>query len=58
MKDDRWMLEREPIESLVAKGEVQAYFHHGFWQAMDTYREFVYLNDLWNRGEAPWKIWK
>ena len=38
--------------------QLMAYRHPGFWQAMDTYREFVYLNDLWDRGEAPWKIWK
>ena len=33
------------------------YAHEGFWQPMDTYREFKLLNDCWNSGQAPWKIW-
>jgi glucose-1-phosphate cytidylyltransferase len=55
--DDRWMFEREPLESLVAKGEVQAFFHHGFWQAMDTLRDKHHLEELWSQGKAPWKFW-
>ncbi len=55
--DDAQMFEREPIESLVAKGEVHAFFHHGFWQAMDTLRDKQQLDDLWNKGKAPWKTW-
>ena len=55
--DDKQMFEREPIEKLVAAGEVQAFFHHGFWQAMDTLRDKQHLEDLWNRGEAPWRTW-
>jgi glucose-1-phosphate cytidylyltransferase len=57
VKDDRWMFERQPIEALVAKGEVQAYPHHGFWQAMDTLRDKQQLEDLWASGKAPWKSW-
>lgn len=57
IKDDRWMFEREPLESLVAKGQVQAFFHHGFWQAMDTLRDKQQLEDLWSKGKAPWKKW-
>jgi len=57
VKDDRWMFEREPIEALVARGEVQAYFHHGFWQAMDTLRDKQQLEELWASGKAPWKSW-
>ncbi len=57
IKDDRWMFEREPIEALVARGEVQAYPHHGFWQAMDTLRDKHQLEDLWASGHAPWKSW-
>ena len=57
IKDDRWMFEREPLESLVAKGQVQAFFHHGFWQAMDTLRDKQQLADLWSKGKAPWKKW-
>jgi glucose-1-phosphate cytidylyltransferase len=54
---DHQMFEREPIESLVAAGEVHAFFHHGFWQAMDTLRDKQQLGDLWESGEAPWKTW-
>ena len=32
--------------------------HDGFWCGMDTYREYTLLNDLWNRGDAPWKVWR
>jgi glucose-1-phosphate cytidylyltransferase len=55
--DDSQMFEREPIEALVASGEVHAFFHHGFWQAMDTLRDKVHLEELWNGGKAPWKSW-
>jgi glucose-1-phosphate cytidylyltransferase len=55
--DDTQMFEREPIEKLVADGEVHAFFHRGFWQAMDTLRDKLYLEDLWSKGKAPWKTW-
>jgi len=55
--DDLWMFEREPMESLVAKGQVRAYMHHGFWQAMDTLRDKYQLEELWATGKAPWKLW-
>ncbi len=54
---DSSMFEREPIEHLSAKGEVQAYFHRGFWLPMDTLRDKQRLEELWSSGEAPWKIW-
>jgi glucose-1-phosphate cytidylyltransferase len=57
IKDDAWMFEREPMDALVAKGEVQAFFHHGFWQAMDALRDKHLLEDLWAKGKAPWKLW-
>jgi len=50
-------LEYEPMRNLAADGELVAYPHSGFWQPMDTLREFTLLNDLWNAGEAPWKKW-
>lgn len=50
-------LEVEPLEKLAADGQLMAYAHDGFWQAMDTYREFVLLNGLWSDGQAPWKVW-
>jgi len=51
------MFEREPIEALVARGEVRAFFHRGFWQAMDTLRDRQQLEELWSTGKAPWKTW-
>ena len=50
-------LEAEPLTKLAADGELFAYRHDGFWQPMDTYREAKQLNDLWDSGEAPWKLW-
>ena len=51
------VLEREPLEALAKDGELMAYRHEGFWQPMDTYREFTMLNELWLSGDAPWKVW-
>ena len=51
------VLEREPLESLAADGMLRAYRHEGFWDCMDTYKDAVLLNDLWERGDAPWKVW-
>jgi len=55
--DDSQMFEREPIEKLVSQGEVHAFFHFGFWQAMDTLRDKHHLEELWAKGNAPWKTW-
>jgi glucose-1-phosphate cytidylyltransferase len=55
--DDLQMFEREPIEMLVSKGEVHAFFHRGFWQAMDTLRDKQHLEELWQKDMAPWKKW-
>ena len=55
--DEAQMFEREPIESLVAQGQVHAFMHHGFWQAMDTLRDKQHLEELWATGKAPWKTW-
>jgi glucose-1-phosphate cytidylyltransferase len=57
VKDDAWMFEHEPMQALVAKGEVQAFFHHGFWQAMDALRDKTRLEEMWAKGNAPWKLW-
>jgi len=51
------MLEREPMDDLVGRGQLAAYRHSGFWEPMDTQREFRLLNKAWDSGEAPWKIW-
>lgn len=55
--NEGWMFEREPLERLAAKRQVEAYTHHGFWQAMDTLREKYRLEELWASGNAPWKTW-
>ena len=52
------VLEREPMERLASAGELMAYRHDGFFFAMDTYREYLHLNDLWNTGRAPWAVWR
>ena len=54
---DDSVLEREPLETLAAAGQLHAYRHEGFWDCMDTYKDAVLLDDLWARGEAPWKVW-
>jgi glucose-1-phosphate cytidylyltransferase len=52
--DAKTVLEQSPISSAVADGEVHAYVHDGFWQCMDTAREYELLNHLWDTGQAPW----
>jgi glucose-1-phosphate cytidylyltransferase len=52
------IMEREPMERLVRDGQLMAYRHEGFFYAMDTYREYVELNGLWDRNQAPWKVWE
>ena len=56
--DARTIWEREPLQKLVADNQLSAFSHAGFWQPMDTLREFNLLNDLWATGAAPWKSWK
>ena len=54
--DTQW--EREPMENLAKDGQLMAYRHDGFWQCMDTLRDKKLLEDLWERGDAPWKVWR
>jgi glucose-1-phosphate cytidylyltransferase len=49
--------EREPLETLAREGQLSAWAHRGFWQPMDTLRDKMKLEDLWQRGVAPWKTW-
>jgi glucose-1-phosphate cytidylyltransferase len=49
--------ERQPLASLARERQLKAFDHHGYWQPMDTYREFELLNELWRSGKAPWKVW-
>ena len=46
------------MEILAKQGEMSAFEHNGFWQPMDTLRDKNYLEELWETGEAPWKIWQ
>jgi glucose-1-phosphate cytidylyltransferase len=55
--DQNSVLEQEPLMRLAEEGQLMAYKHEGFWQPMDTYRESQMLNQMWDSGEAPWKIW-
>ena len=57
IRDDAMHFEREPLERLAAEGQLVAYRHTGFWQSMDTLRDVRYLEDLWRRGVAPWRVW-
>lgn len=57
IKDDFTIWEKEPLMSLANKGELMAYKHDGFWQPMDTLRDKVYLEELWQSNSAPWKKW-
>jgi glucose-1-phosphate cytidylyltransferase len=50
-------LEREPLEGLAADGKLAAYSHGGFWECMDTYKDMIELNDLWDSGTPPWRVW-
>jgi glucose-1-phosphate cytidylyltransferase len=52
------VLEREPLERVAANGRLGAYRHDGFWDCMDTYKDAVTLNDLWEAGQAPWAVWE
>ena len=53
--DASCILEREPLERLATDGELIVYQHDGFWRCMDTYRDWLSLEQLWQSGNAPWK---
>ncbi len=55
---DSTVFEQEPLQKLSLEGELNAFKHKGFWQPMDTLREKNLLEELWNTGKAPWKIWE
>ena len=57
IEGDDTQFEREPLENLAKDGELMAYQHGGFWQCMDTIRDRKYLQELWDQGQAPWKVW-
>ena len=57
IENDETVWEKYPLESLAKSGQLQAYFHKGFWQPMDTLRDKVLLERQWASGQAPWKVW-
>lgn len=57
LKDDSTILEREPLEALAREGQLVAYQHEGFFFAMDTYRDYLMLNEMWDSGNSPWRVW-
>ncbi len=58
IEGDDTTFEREPLETLARNGQLMAYRHDGVFLAIDTYREYLLLNEAWKRGEVPWKVWK
>jgi len=57
IKDDAVAWEKEPLENIAKKKQLNAYRHDGFWKCMDTQRDKIELEMLWNNGKAPWKVW-
>ena len=57
IKDDQTTWEQEPLNELANKNQLNAFKHNGFWQPMDTLREKNQLQEMWDRNEAPWKLW-
>lgn len=55
---DETVFEQAPLENLAKDGELVAFKHEGFWQCMDTQRDKMKLEEMWNSGNAPWKTWK
>ena len=58
IKNDQSVLETDVLPLISEKKQIFAYKHRKFWYAMDTLRDKIYLQNLWNSNKAPWKIWK
>lgn len=58
IESDDTLFEREPLEGLARDGQLMAFQHDSFWQCMDTLRDKVLLENLWQKGAAPWKTWE
>ena len=52
------LLEKAPLQTMAADGELGIFQHEGFWMGMDTFRDWTELNELWDSGNPPWKIWE
>lgn len=55
--NDNTTFEKEPLEKIADNGQLMAYKHNGFWQCMDTLRDKIKLEKLWDENKAPWKVW-
>lgn len=55
---DASVFEKDPLESIARDGKMHAFLHRGFWKPMDTMRDNTVLNEMWDNGKAPWKVWK
>ncbi|HTW43294.1 MAG TPA: glucose-1-phosphate cytidylyltransferase [Solirubrobacteraceae bacterium] len=58
LEDDQTVWEQEPLRKLTREGQLASFRHQGFWQAMDTLRDRKQLDELWDSGCAPWRVWK
>lgn len=58
LDNDATVWEQEPLQMMAKEGQLMAYEHEGFWQPMDTLRDKIYLEELWDKGAAPWKSWE
>ena len=58
IENDQIAWEAEPLNNLAKNNQLYAFRHEGFWRPLDTLREKILLNELWNKGNAPWKLWK
>jgi glucose-1-phosphate cytidylyltransferase len=57
LEGDHEMFEKEPLQRIISEKQLHAFKHTGFWKPMDTLRDNAELNEMWNAGRAPWKIW-
>ncbi|MFV0529718.1 MAG: glucose-1-phosphate cytidylyltransferase [Lachnospiraceae bacterium] len=57
LEGDDTVFEKEPLERLAKEGQLMAYQHNGYWQSMDTQRDKMQLETMWNSGKAPWRVW-
>lgn len=57
IENDSTVFEQKPLEKMAEEGELMAFHHDGFWQCMDTQRDKMQLEEMWEAGKAPWKLW-
>jgi glucose-1-phosphate cytidylyltransferase len=57
IKEDSTVWEKEPLQNMARSGMLSAYRHHGFWHSLDTLRDKYILEEIWQSGQAPWRVW-